>query len=227
MLYKYRDEHEACDFLNNLMAYLKPKPGTRVLDLACGRGRHARYLCKHDLNVTGIDLSPNNVKFAQGQPLDNLRFIQGDMCDDLGSGEYSHVFNLFTSFGYFESQEQSLRAMKNIARSLQEGGTLVLDFMNTEKVRLGLVREEEVTQKAVNFKVRRFIREGFIIKEIHVDDGEQQQHFEERVQMLDLPSFEAMFTETGLELVDCFGDFTLKPFSPTDSERLIMIAKKP
>lgn len=226
MLYQYRGDHEAHNFIQRLLDYLQPVKGSQVLDLACGRGRHAKYLSEHDLAVTGVDLSSNNIAYARRYAAENLRFVQGDMRDDLGSDQYSLVFNLFTSFGYFDSRQQSLLAMHNIGRSMQVGGLLVLDFMNVEKVRLGLVREEEFSQACVRFKVRRVIRDGFVVKEISIQDRDEQHQFEERVQLLDRPAFESMFNETGLELVKCFGDFSLSDFEPLKSERLIMIAKR-
>lgn len=226
MLYQYRDDHEARGFMSNILGHLNPSSGSSVLDLACGRGRHARFMSEHDLEVTGIDLSENNILYARRFEKENLRFIQGDMSEDLGTADYDYIFNLFTSFGYFDKPEQSAQAMQNIARALRPGGKLVIDFMNVEKVRLGLVKEEEMLEGCVKFRVRRFIRDGFIIKDIRVTDGDEQDRYEERVQMLDLDSFESIMKIAGLELKDCFGDFNLKPFNPGDSERLIMIAER-
>lgn len=227
LLYQYRDDHEARGFMSNILHHLNPEPKSKVLDLACGRGRHARFMSERDLEVTGLDLSENNIQFASRFERDNLRFIQGDMSEDIGTADYDFIFNLFTSFGYFEKPEQSSQAMQNIAKALKPGGKLVIDFMNVEKVRLGLVKEEEMLEGCVKFRVRRFIRDGFIIKDIRVSDGDEQDRYEERVQMLDLESFESMMKSAGLELKECFGDFDLNPFSEGTSERLIMIAERP
>jgi SAM-dependent methyltransferase len=227
LLYQYRDDHEARGFMSNLLRYLEPLPKSKVLDLACGRGRHAIFMSERDLDVTGIDLSENNIHFAKRHEQDNLRFIQGDMSEDLGTERFDYIFNLFTSFGYFDTPEQSERAMHNIAKALKPGGRLVIDFMNVEKVRLGLVKEEEMLEGCVKFRVRRLIRDGFILKDIRVFDGDEQDRFEERVQMLDLKSFETMMSQAGLKLRESFGDFNLTPFSAKESERLIMIAERP
>ena len=226
LLYQYRDDHEARDFMKNLLRYLQPEPGSRALDLACGRGRHARFLSDKGLQVTGIDLSLNNIEHARQFENDNLQFKQGDMRDDLGHQQYRYIFNLFTSFGYFDTLEESQVALANMAEALTGEGRLILDFMNVEKVKLGLVREEEMTEDEVQFKVRRFIRDGFIIKEIHIEDQGRHHRYEERVQMLDLPAFRKLFAAAGLEITDCFGDFDLTPYKAESSERLIMIGRR-
>ncbi len=225
-LYRYRDEHEAHNFIANLVDYLQPKDTCHVMDLGCGRGRHARKLSEYNLRVTGIDLSVNNVKFAQDFATEKLRFLQGDMSDHLGDSLYDIVFNLFTSFGYFDTRKQSVKALKNIANSLKEGGVLVLDFMNVEKLQSGLEDEEELIQEGVKFKVRRFMREDFIIKEISIQDAEEHFMFEERVQLLNKASFASMMREAGLSIRKCFGDFNLQAYDALTSERLIIIADK-
>ena len=226
LLYQYRDDHEAHGFMSKLIDHLQPAPGSRVLDLACGRGRHARFLSERHLDVTGIDLSENNIQYAKNHQSSKLKFLRGDMADDLGTSEYDFIFNLFTSFGYFKTLAQSARAMNNIARALKPGGRLVLDFMNVEKVRLGLVKEEELKQGCIHFKVHRFIREGFIIKDIRISDRDEQHNFEERVQMLNLSAFENMIQDSGMKMLEVFGDFDLRPFRASESERLIMIAER-
>lgn len=226
LLYQYRDDHEARDFMNHLLAYLEPEPASKMLDLACGRGRHSRLLHDRGYTVTGLDLSENNIVFARRFQAENLEFVQGDMSEDLGTSRYHYIFNLFTSFGYFDSREQSQEAMNNIARALKKGGRLILDFMNVEKLRSGLVKEEEMKQGCVKFRVRRLIRDGCIIKDIRISDRDEQHDYEERVQLLDLASFEEMFRVAGLVLLDKFGGFDLQPFDAQHSERLIMIARR-
>src|SRR5690606_8758177 len=101
LLYNHRDENEAIFFLDNLIAKLQPKPDARILDLACGRGRHAVYLRTKGFDVTGVDLSPENIRLAATTAGERLHFYVHDMRYLLLSNYFDLVLNLFTSFGYF------------------------------------------------------------------------------------------------------------------------------
>ena len=65
LLYRHRDEQEAAAFIERLIGHLQPPPGSRMLDVACGKGRHAVQLARHGFEVTGIDLSEESIAFAQ------------------------------------------------------------------------------------------------------------------------------------------------------------------
>ena len=226
LLYKHRNDHEAKRFIQNLLDYLGPDDHAEVLDLACGRGRHARILGERDLKVTGLDLSKNNIGFARRFEDQNLRFLLGDMREDLGKDRYDYVFNLFTSFGYFGSLEESKQALRNIHTCLRIGGILVLDFLNVKALNRELPAEEVVQESGVEFRITRQIREGYVVKDIKVLDGSKEFHFEERVQLLSKSLFVNMFDETGFSLRASFGDFDLSTFDPNLSNRLIMIADR-
>ena len=65
VLYKDRDDSEAADFMNRLTQYLHLHPTSKILDLACGKGRHSRYLSSLGYDVTGVDLSSQSITFAK------------------------------------------------------------------------------------------------------------------------------------------------------------------
>ncbi len=94
LLYRHRNDTEAQLFIDNLLAVLKPLPHTHVLDLACGKGRHARYMAqKMDWNVTGVDLSPESIAFAQQWAYGNLHFAVHDMRQVFKANAFDYVFN--------------------------------------------------------------------------------------------------------------------------------------
>ena len=127
ILYKDRDDTEAHAFMDTLTNYLNIPEGGSILDLACGKGRHARYLNKIGYEVTGLDLSANSIKFAKQFENHRLRFEVHDMCKPYPK-QFDAVFNLFTSFGYFESNEENIKMLRSVEKTLKPGGTFVLDF---------------------------------------------------------------------------------------------------
>lgn len=116
-----------------LVDKLELSQGTRLLDLACGRGRIAIPLAKHGCRVTGVDLSPRSLELAQ---LDAaaagvmLEVIQSDMRELDFDPEFDVVINLFTSFGYFQEHADNERVLHAVARSLKRGGLFLIDTIN-------------------------------------------------------------------------------------------------
>src|SRR5690606_13665962 len=103
---------------------------------------------------------------------ERLHFQVGDMRKPYGENRFDYIFNLFTSFGYFNSFEDDLNSLKMMKKALKPGGLLVLDFMNVNKVKLGLVEEEVRKVDSIEFHIERFIRDGMVIKHIRFEaDG--------------------------------------------------------
>lgn len=228
ILYQHRDYEEAERFIDHLLQSLAPATGSHVLDLACGRGRHSIYINKAGHTVTGIDLSPESIADARKSATEGLDFLVGDMRDDI-PGNYNYIFNLFTSFGYFDDPKENLEVLHNIRRALKPGGTLVLDFMNAEKAIAGMVAEEEKILNGIRFGIRKHLQDAdgvrHIIKDIHVMDGEHEFHFQERVQALGKADFEALFAAAGLDCLQTWGDYDGGAFDLAISPRLISFCK--
>ncbi|MEW4922748.1 class I SAM-dependent methyltransferase [Algibacter sp. 2305UL17-15] len=224
ILYRDRDAAEAQEFMDNLTDYLNLPEGGTILDLACGKGRHSRYLNKIGYDVTGIDLSENSINFAKQFENHRLKFEVHDMCKPYPK-QFDAVFNLFTSFGYFDNEEDNLNTIKAIKDDLNATGFAVIDFMNTEFVIDNLVPEDSKTVDGITFHLKRFVRDGYIVKQINFEDNGEVYNFEERVKAFTLADFEALFDAAGVHLLDVFGDYKLRPFHAKTSERLIMIFK--
>jgi SAM-dependent methyltransferase len=226
ILYKDRDEKEAQNFLRNLSAFLKMDKNARVLDLACGKGRHAIYLNSLGLDVTGADLSANSISFAGKFANERLRFVVQDMREPLEGQKFDFVLNLFTSFGYFHNIRENLEVLRAAHAMLHEKGILVIDFMNAVKVQQNLVDSEEKTCGGVTFRITRKVENQCVVKTIRFEESEREHVFTERVQLLTLADFEEMFQKTGFKLQTVFGDYNLGTFAPANSERLILVAAK-
>lgn len=224
ILYKDRDYKEAQVFMDNLTHYLNLPEKAKILDLACGRGRHSVYLNSLGYDVTGADLSENSIKEASKFENTTLHFKVHDMRDVCDS-KYDAIFNLFTSFGYFENDEDNLTTLKAIKNSLSEYGFACIDFMNVDYVIENLVPEEVKTIENIDFHIKRYVKDNHIYKEISFKDNGEQFHFTEKVQALHLADFEKMMEEAEIYLLDIFGNYKLQPFYKSKSERLIMIFK--
>ncbi len=224
ILYKDRNYREAQIFMDNLTHYLNLPEKAKVLDLACGKGRHSIYLNQLGFNVLGADLSENSISEASKNSNETLHFKVHDMREPFEE-KFDAIFNLFTSFGYFESDDDNLTTLKAIKESLSEYGFAVIDFMNVANVVENLVPEEVKTVDNIDFHIKRYLEDGHIFKEIDFEDQGRKYHFTEKVKALTLKDFQDLMDEAGIYLLDIFGDYKLKKFHKTESERLIMIFK--
>ena len=222
ILYKNRDYKEARSFMENLTAYINLKEGSEILDLACGKGRHSHYLNSIGYDVTGIDLSEESIAFAKQFENDTLHFEVYDMSKPY-SKQFDAVFNLFTSFGYFEDEADNLNTIKAIKDNLKPNGVGVIDFMNTDYVINNLVSRNDKTVDGIKFNLKRYVESGYIVKDITFDIDHKTYNFQERVKAFTLNDFKAMFEEAELVLLDVFGDYKLSKYKKDKSERLIMI----
>lgn len=224
ILYKDRNYREAQIFMDNLTHYLNLPDNAKVLDLACGKGRHSIYLNQLGFTVLGVDLSENSIEVANKNANQTLHFEVHDMREPLND-KFDAIFNLFTSFGYFDNDDDNLRTLSAIKENLSEYGFAVIDFMNVPFVLDNLVAEETKTVDTIDFYLKRYLLDGYIIKEINFEDQGQKFHYTEKVRALTLEDFSQMMEEAGIYLLDTFGDYKLKKYHKKDSERLIMIFK--
>ena len=141
------------------------------------------------------------------------------------TSQFDAVFNLFTSFGYFEKESDNLETIKAIKSNLNEFGFGVIDFMNTDFIIENLVPEETKIVDDITFHLKRYVEDGYIIKDINFEDNGQQYKFHERVRAFTLTDFEQLFEKAGVYLLDIFGDYKLNKFHKSTSKRLVMIFK--
>lgn len=117
---------------------LLPPPPARVLDVACGTGRHSVGLARLGYAVTGADLSPSYLALARRRARRSgakVAFVRCDMrCLGL-SGRFDAVINLWTSFGYFATPAQDIAALRSMRAALAPGGRLILEIVDGDHVR--------------------------------------------------------------------------------------------
>lgn len=225
LLYKNRDGEEAKKLLNNLVEQLHLKPGMKVLDLCCGKGRHARYLNKIGFDVTGIDLSAKNIEYCKNFENHSLHFYEHDMRKVFRENYFDTVFNLFTSFGYFAADYENQLSIQAAVQNLKEKGYLVIDFLNVARVEADLVPYEIKVIGDIEFHIRKKIENGFIYKRISVVDDSRETTYTEQVRALKLADFERYFKYSNVKLLRVSGDYNMNDYHP-GSNRLLLIAQK-
>jgi SAM-dependent methyltransferase len=226
LLYNNRDESEAGAFLECLMQALHLPANAPILDLACGRGRHARFLSALGYNVTGLDISEQSIADAQlADPSNQVDFRVHDMRLPFGDNLYLAVLNLFTSFGYFNDVADNLRVLKNIENALMPDGVFVIDYLNKPLVLKDLIPYQEMVKDNVQFRIRKTVENNVVVKTIEVEDGATPRVFQERVQLFGLDEMRSMIAHSGLAVQHIYGDYTLQPWT-VDSPRLIITGGK-
>ena len=227
-LYFNRDEGEAAGFINLLLARLQPAANSLLVDVACGRGRHAKILAAKNFDVTGIDLSPDSIAFAKQFETEKLHFYQHDMRLPFWINYFDYAFNFFTSFGYFRTEREHYNAIRSIAQSLKPGGFLVMDYLNVHYAEDHLVHKSDKEIDGVNYHLTKWFDEIHFYKKIIIEDDELKAplEFTERVAKFNLGDFNDMFAFHHLQIQEVFGDYSLGSYDVKKSPRLIMIARK-
>ena len=224
ILYKNRDYKEAEMFTRELMEFIKLPVKSKILDLACGKGRHSIYLNKMGYHVTGVDISTKNIKKANEHKNENLKFKIHDMRKPL-SQKFDLVVNLFTSFGYFDDFDDNLKTLNSIKSNLKEDGLGVIDFLNINYIKNNLVHKNIEEIDGIKFHLSRFIKDGFLTKDIRFKHELKEYNFQEKVRSLNLDDFKSMFKQSKIEILHIFGDYKLNDFDINNSKRLIFIFK--
>jgi SAM-dependent methyltransferase len=177
------------------------------------------------LEVHGLDLSVENIREAKQIYGEEIVWQVQDMRLNYREDYFDCIFNLFTSFGYFNNHQDNIKVMKAVHQGLKKEGIFVLDFLNLNHVSKRLIPHQSITKQGITFTINKWIEGGIIYKQILFQDRGKEYEFTEQVQALSHADFLSFFTQSGFKIIDTFGDYDLNPFSD-DSERLIFITQK-
>ncbi len=223
ILYQNRNDDEAHLFMRNLLSHLQLKHQSKILDLPCGKGRHSVFLNSLGYDVIGADLSENSINYANQFTNDTLHFEVHDMRNPFLT-KFDAIFNLFTSFGYFD-EKTNIKVLKNLKKGLKKNGVLVIDFMNVAYVKKHLVTKETIVKNDIKFNITKSIIDDFIVKEIRFTADNKEHYYTEQVRFLTLKKLEKYVQKAGLSLKNIFGTYSLTEFDIEKSNRLILILK--
>ena len=227
-LYFDRDEKEAFLFIHTLLKHLSPAPNSRMLDVACGKGRHSKILASLGHMVTGIDISPDSIAIAKKYQKDNLEFFVHDMRLPFHVNYFDYAFNFFTSFGYFKTLREHNDAMRTIAKSLKSNGLFVIDYLNVHYSEDHLVYNEEKKLNGTSYKIHRWHDETHFYKKIIISDPllHHPLDYTEKVSKFSFGDLNDMLSYHGLQVQEFFGDYLLGNYDVRTKPRLIIVAKK-
>lgn len=229
-LYPHRDDEDASRAVALIRRAVRWGPQDRVLDLACGPGRHAAELERLGGQVVGFDLSRAMLRRARERT--GARLIRGDMrALPFRDGSFALAVNLFTSFGYFLDDAEHRLVVRQVAAALAPGGHFVLDYLNAEHVRRTLKLGEQVPGRSRRDERRSDVRvtrrigaDGrFVIKEIELRD--EGRRFQERVRLFDAEELAVLLTDAGLRITARFGDYDGGPAGP-EAPRVILVGAR-
>ncbi|RPG80602.1 MAG: class I SAM-dependent methyltransferase [Crocinitomicaceae bacterium TMED135] len=226
ILYSDRTDYEAHNFIYQLKNHLSLDSKEKVLDLGCGRGRHSKTLSEFFKTLDGIDISKENIDFATSNKSKNQNFYLSDMRNFKMSNSYGYIFNLFTSFGYFDELSDNVKVLENCNHHLKKNGLLIIDFLNAKKIKKTIKNIQEIkTISNIIFEIDKYILNNYIFKKIKIIDGDSVLNFVEKVQLFELDDFIKMLEKTGFTEISAFGDYKMNPYR-SNSNRLILCAKK-
>lgn len=226
ILYKNRDYSEASLFIDNITDFLKLPSDSNCWDLCCGKGRHSIYLNKKGYKVIGTDLSECSIHEANKSANETLEFYKHDMRHLFRTNYFEVVFNVFTSFGYFEKREDDLHVFDSVQKALKSNGLFVFDYLNSEYVRSIIKPTDVITIDGIVFNITKRIENNTVIKSIDFSDKGESFHFEERVKLFDKTYFEDLAKECNLTILNTFGNYQLQEFDFKTSPRLILVLQK-
>lgn len=225
-VYSHRDASEARQLVELIQHHIKLDPQQKILDLCCGQGRHVRELARSGYTVYGIDLSRTLLEVAKYKNSGaSAYFIQADMRQLPASESFDLLLNLFTSFGYFESDEENEKVFRQFNRVLKPQGYFVFDYFNAPFITKNLVPYHKERINSLLVEQERFIEGSRVQKIIRLQREGEQSIFYESVQMYDYNQLQKMLKLARLEIIHVFGDYDGAAYSAS-SPRLIFIGKK-
>jgi SAM-dependent methyltransferase len=227
-LYADRDEKEAAGFIGRVLGLLQPPPASEMLDVACGRGRYSYILARQGFEVTGIDLAPSAIAYAQQFGNDRLHFYLHDMRQMLCTNCFDYAFNFFTSFGYFHTRREHSNAIRSVSLALRGRGHFLLDYMNYPYAEKHLVPHAQKTIEHTVYTLTKWYDATHFYKKIEISDESLTAPLEfcEKVAKFSLGDFESLFTPHGLTIRQVFGNYQLDPYDRENSPRMVILAEK-
>jgi SAM-dependent methyltransferase len=224
-VYPHRDSREAERAVDFLHGVLQGRAIDRVLDLACGAGRHSRALGRHWW-TTGFDLSETLLLVARREAKEAC-YVRGDMrVLPFRQGAFSLVVNLFTSFGYFSEDADHRTVLAEVASVLSRGGIFVLDYLNAEQVVANLEpRDERRVNDLVIEQERSITADGkFVEKKITLRG--KNKSFVERVRLFSRTQLEALLEDAGFAVEKVFGDYDGQAWTPASKRTMLLSVRQ-
>ncbi len=228
-VYRHRNLQDAETLINLIFQTVDLIPGMKVLDMACGSGRHSVLFAKRGCKVTAFDYSDLLLgearKNAETENI-NIEFIKADIRKFSFDKKFDLAVNLFTSFGYFDEDEENFEVIKSAYNHLKDSGFFVLDFLNSEFVKNHLVKESVDKMNDSLVKQERFIEKNRVKKRITVKKDNRTELYYENVRLYTHIELIDNINAAGFKIKRISGDFAGHNYDSETSPRVIIIASK-
>lgn len=227
-LYKHRDDRDALRLFELIISNTNPL-NKKLLDVACGTGRHSVLFAEKGYDVTAFDLSKNLLRIARNRSIEsgfNLKLFCADVRELALKQKFSIIINLFTSFGYFENDEENFRLFNNAYKYLSHGGNFVFDYFNVNYLKSNLVPESIDKYEDKIYTQKRYFKGDRINKDIIINNGTGEKFFQESVKLYCPDRIQSELELKGFLIKNIFGNYMGSNFDMQSSPRLIIIAEK-
>lgn len=228
-VYKHRNNEEAEILISFILGKVNLSGEAKVLDLGCGAGRHALILAKMGFQVTGVDQSAKLLSVAESEAKKNglqAKFIKDDIRTVPFSEKFNLILNVFTSFGYFESDEDNFALFTNVEKLLSEDGVFVFDFFNTEYLKRNLIPFSKDVIDDMVIEQSRKIEGNNVVKDIVLFKNGNRKNYRESVRLYSKKELMNALDKNNLSAEKIFGNYTGEAFDEKSSSRLILLCKK-
>ena len=228
-VYSHRDDTEAERLVNLIIKELELPSGTKVLDMACGSGRHAIIFARKGFDVTAVDLSKLLISEAEKNADENnvqIKFVLSDILKFQTECRYKIVLNLFTSFGYFDNDEENFQVIKKAYDLIEDGGFFVLDYFNKNFLMKNLIPTTVFSENSYRITQNRMISGNRVQKNITIENKDSVVEFYESVRVYNYEEISEFISKAGFKKDFNYGDYDGNRFNLDSSPRLILFARK-
>ncbi len=232
-VYSHRDEAEANLCVETILAvtgFDKATERVSVLDIACGAGRHAFAFARKGLKVSANDLSgfllETAAKEAQKEGI-SIAFSGCDMRTIQLDRRFDLVVQLFSSFGYFESEQEDREVIRNVSTMLGPQGWYVLDLINPAWLRQKFMPHSEKTTGPLSIIEERTLSTDKVFKKIIIREaGRAEVSFTESMKLFTPESIKELLESEGFEVVRLSGDYRGSDYDMESSPRILIFSRK-
>jgi len=212
---------------------LKLELGARVLDLCCGHGRHAVHLAKRGLRVTGLDLNRNYLELARRAAAEEnveLETVAADMREIPFTNHFDAIVNMYSSFGYLESEREDLKVLESISRAIKSNGQLVLDMLNREWAISNYIQNDwhsgadgtlYIERRELDLKSSRMHVRFTIVD----TSGKRRESIGHMIRLYTLTEMTRNLEGVGMDVIGMYGGFEGEEYA-IGTRRMIIVARK-
>jgi SAM-dependent methyltransferase len=221
---------EEADFIESTLSV---SPGSELLDLACGHGRHALLLSKRHYPVTGVDISRRFIQMAQAEAARQglpAAFEVQDMRRLSFRDRFHGAYCYSTSFGYFPHAE-NIKVLEGVTQALKPGGRFLLDTLNREwelqQIEAQPRRWEQIESNYYHLDDASFnARTSRIHSHRIVLDASTRRDYDIDLRLYSLSEVEDLLESSGMKIISTYGGRDGSPFS-VSSHRMVIVSEKP